>query len=163
MATEGAPHAARVVDGGDGGSRWIVAARDLRVGEVVAAEGGRTQGEVGRYTIQVATDRHLRVEGPIMYTNHSCAPNCRLEMALEGEAQAEVSLVTLADVPAGETVTFDYNTTEWDMAEPFACRCGEPGCVGEVQGFKHLAPEKQQELMTSQTVLPSVLEALARA
>lgn len=104
-----------------------------------------------------------QVTGAIMYTNHSCVPNCRLEAALVGDSQAEVSLITLEDVPAGTMVTFDYNTTEWDMAAPFECLCGEPCCVGSVKGFRHLPPDRQQELMAGDQVLPAVREAFAAA
>jgi len=32
------------------------------------------------------------------------------------------------------------------MAEPFACRCGAERCDGVVQGFRHLARERREEL-----------------
>ncbi len=35
-------------------------------------------------------------------------------------------------------ITFDYNTTDWDMAHPFACACGTLACVGVVRGYRHL-------------------------
>jgi len=45
--------------------------------------------------------------------------------------------VALRDLAAGEELTFDYNATEWSMAEPFLCTCG--ACGGSVvQGFAHL-------------------------
>jgi hypothetical protein len=46
-------------------------------------------------------------------------------------------LVALRELAAGEELTFDYNATEWDLAEPFRCSCG--ACGGSiVRGFAHL-------------------------
>jgi hypothetical protein len=38
----------------------------------------------------------------------------------------------------GEDITFDYNTTEWNMHERFKCSCGTPQCRGHIQGAKHM-------------------------
>jgi hypothetical protein len=57
-------------------------------------------------------------------------------------------VVAVRDIPAGEELTFDYLTTEWEMATPFACRCGAADCRGLIQGFKHLSPEAQAHLIS---------------
>lgn len=32
------------------------------------------------------------------------------------------------DIAAGELISFDYLSTETEIAEPFDCHCGAPGC-----------------------------------
>ena len=49
-----------------------------------------------------------------------------------------VTLVAIREIAAGEKLTFNYLTTEWDMAEPFACQCGAPDCFKDIAGFRHL-------------------------
>ena len=71
--------------------------------------------------------------------NHGCRPNVRIDT----ERRA---MVALAEIAPGDELVFDYNSTEWDMAEPFACRCGAPGCYGVVRGYRHLSAEQQVRL-----------------
>ncbi|MBL8981616.1 MAG: SET domain-containing protein-lysine N-methyltransferase, partial [Gemmatimonadetes bacterium] len=63
------------------------------------------------------------------YMNHACAPTTRI---------VEREVFAVRDIAALEAVTFDYNTTEYDLAEPFRCHCGAPQCVGVVRGARHL-------------------------
>jgi hypothetical protein len=55
-------------------------------------------------------------------------------------------VISLKPVEFGQDITFNYNTTEFDMAEPFACRCGSARCAGRVQGFRHLSGEERRRL-----------------
>ncbi|KAI9025389.1 hypothetical protein DFJ74DRAFT_664209 [Hyaloraphidium curvatum] len=90
-----------------------------------------------------------------MFTAHSCGPAARIEhgpvppLDVPG-AEVELSLVAIRDVAAGEVLSFDYDSTEWEMAEPFDCRCGADVCRGRVEGFKLLAardPETARGLL----------------
>jgi hypothetical protein len=63
------------------------------------------------------------------FINHSCEPST----ALRGS-----TLVALRDLAPGTEITFDYNTTEWELADPFPCHCGGVHCVGTVRGYRHL-------------------------
>ncbi len=92
-----------------------------------------------RFSVQVGMDEHVHPDDHAVaaqdrtrfqwrFLNHSCAPTCRVEGR---------RLVALRDLAAGEELTFDYNATEWSMAEPFHCVCGV--CGGSiVRGFAHL-------------------------
>ena len=71
--------------------------------------------------------------------NHGCRPNVRIDTARRGMA-------ALVPIAAGDELLFDYDTTEWDMAEPFGCRCGAAECRGVVRGYRHLTPEQQVRL-----------------
>jgi SET domain-containing protein len=59
------------------------------------------------------------------YTNHSCAPNARLDIR-----QGRVEFYALRDVATGEELTVDYGETHHEGR--LACRCGAPGCRGRL-------------------------------
>lgn len=79
------------------------------------------------------------------YVNHSCEPNCFVFFEKSGMP----SLVTLRELAQGEELTFDYNTTEYDMfpsvelQSNFDCLCGTQSCVGHVRGFNSLTLEQK--------------------
>lgn len=100
-----------------------------------------------RFSLQIGEDLHLEVPSiddldpapdnhPWRYLNHSCEPNA----VLKGR-----SLVALKAIAPGEEVTFDYNTTEYEMSAPFACHCGH--CDGViVRGFKYLSMRRRRKI-----------------
>jgi len=83
-----------------------------------------------RTSIQVE-NRHLEhYEGGC--TNHSCNPNAKVVVHPNFQGANPVSpwemglavlLVAKKDILSGEEITFDYETTETEMAEPFKCNC----------------------------------------
>jgi SET domain-containing protein len=72
--------------------------------------------------------------------NHSCDPNLAIDVSRR-------LIVARRPIAAGEELCFDYHTTEWELHEPFICRCTGPHCVGLVRGFAHLPPARQQVLL----------------
>jgi SET domain-containing protein len=137
----------------------VAAERDFAAGQVVLALDGRIVARPTRYTVQVGDHEHVDAEArpergdefPLWrFLNHSCAPNTRIDGR---------TLVALTAIGAGEEITFDYDSTEWDMASPFACACGAPGCRGMVRGYRHLGPA-QRALVLSPA--PHLLAASAR-
>ena len=46
-----------------------------------------------------------------------------------------LKVVAILPIRIGEQIVYNYNTTEYEMAEPFACRCGSAQCGGEIRGF----------------------------
>ena len=40
---------------------------------------------------------------------------------------------------AGEELTYFYPSTEWHMAQPFECRCGESVCRGRITGARDMS------------------------
>jgi hypothetical protein len=127
----------------------VFALRTFRVGEAILAFAGRVVAAPNRRTLQLGDGEHLDIPAgltdaesaahyPWRFLNHGCAPNA----ALTGR-----TLVACTPISAGAEIVFNYNTTEWDMAEPFACLCGGPGCVGApVRGLRHLSREEQERL-----------------
>jgi len=71
------------------------------------------------------------------FSNHGCQP----KVVLHGAA-----VFTLRDIDAHEELEFDDETTEFDMAEPFQCRCDASTCRGQIRGFKYLASTQREAL-----------------
>lgn len=131
-----------------GEDRCVEAAEALAAGETILVFTGRRVRRPDRYSVQVGPRTHVAAPEGIpwdqavslygwRYLNHSCEPNAYLR---------GVELVALVDIAGGGEVTFDYNTTEWDMSHPFSCACGTPSCVGTVRGFRHLGEAARTRL-----------------
>ena len=73
-----------------------------------------------RTSIQIKSN-HLESEIGA-YLNHNCNPNA--------EILAGCKLVSTREIDEGEEITFDYNTTEDVLANPFKCNC----CGKEIKG-----------------------------
>lgn len=118
----------------------LFATRPIGRGETLLRIEGRVQPTPTRYSIQLDDGTHveceegldeqtLRERYPWRFLNHSCEPNARI---------AGRTLVAQLSIAEGEEITFDYTTTEAQMAEPFDCRCGATQCLGTIRGFAHL-------------------------
>ena len=101
-----------------------------------------------RHSLQIGKDLHLslnagRSTDEILdrfywrFMNHHCDPNTMIRRQ---------SVIALRPIAPWEDVTFNYNTTEFDMAEPFECRCGSPHCAGTIRGARHMRPEERARL-----------------
>jgi SET domain-containing protein len=66
------------------------------------------------------------------YINHSCAPNCRVQLTAR-----TIWIVALRDITAGEELTLHYRY-EPDDAPAHPCTCGADTCCGFI-----LAPAYQ--------------------
>lgn len=127
--------------------RRVIALEPIAAGTELLQVHGVIVEAPSRYSLQVAADLHvvppedLRPEQAPdrylwRYLNHSCRPNA----AFQGRR-----LIALRDIAAEDEVTFDYNSTEYEIAAAFACRCGS--CDGRlIRGFKHLSPAEQARL-----------------
>ncbi len=118
----------------------VEAAEAIAAGEIILVVTGRRVRRPDVYSVQVGPRTHIAAPDGVSwdervgeygwrYLNHSCEPNAYLR---------GVELVARVDIAEGAEVTFDYNTTEWDMSHPFTCLCGAPSCVGTVRGYRHL-------------------------
>ena len=136
---------------GQDGNAGLYATTAFAKGKILLPLTGSVASYPTRYSVQSGPGRHLVPvttaqdgtpphEHLWRFANHSCDPNARLDL----EAR---TLVALREIRSGEEVTFDYNTTEWDMASPFECHCGTDNCYGTVRGFKHLPADAQRALL----------------
>lgn len=110
---------------------------------------GNISTRPSKYTIQLGAGRHLfpsrrKARGDEFdycwqYLNHSCEPNGYINTI-------ERTFRALRDIALGEQITFNYLTTESEMAVPFNCNCGSPNCFGFIQGRNFLTSEQADRL-----------------
>lgn len=135
------------------GCRGVFAKEDLGMNSVIKLAGVISDHQT-MYSIQLGKNKHLNlpagVNGNIdnpdffwTYLNHSCQPNGYIDTA-------ELVFRALRKIKRGEECTFNYLTTEYEMAAPFICQCGAAGCFGLIQGYKHLSAEQREELASLQ-------------
>lgn len=124
---------------GDG--QALYASADIEAGERVLVLAPVFVTAIGRYTIQIDGERHQAGTGEADdYMNHSCEPSARLDFET-------LEVFALRPIGAGELVTFNYLTSEWDMVEPFACECGSTRCIRTIRGFRHLDEGQRRALL----------------
>ena len=131
----------------------VRAIKDIPSGSFLSDIWGPVINSPNMYTIQVNKGKHVFPEGPTKLTNHSCQPNAKIvfekrnAMVPTSSPHYEVfwQLFASRDIKKGEDITFDYTTTEYEMAESFQCNCGEAKCLGEIKGFKFLSPEQKRQ------------------
>lgn len=126
----------------------VLAAVPIRTGELVFRIEGALVEVPSRFSVQVdeaghvdltngASEAEIILWHPWRFMNHSCEPSVRI---VGREVRA------LRPILPGDEITFDYDTTEFEMAEPFSCRCGTSACRGWVGGFVHLDPSHRDRL-----------------
>jgi uncharacterized membrane protein YeiB len=128
----------------DAGFATLQAVRSFAQGAVVFPLRGRPVVRPTRFSIQVGSDAHLDpisdCASPWGALNHGCDPNVAIDVSRR-------VIIARRAIAAGDELRFDYNTTEWELAEPFVCNCGASRCVGVAMGFAHLSFTRQQILL----------------
>ena len=126
-------------------ARRLIAIRPIAEGEHLFSLIGRETLTPTRYSVQLGPALHLDQECARditdvvhryfwRYMDHHCDPTTVIR---------EREVIALRAIAQGDGVTFDYNVTEYDMAEPFRCHCGSARCVGLVRGARHLTPAQR--------------------
>jgi hypothetical protein len=124
----------------DGDDASVFARTAISAGEVLIGLAHVFVTERERHTIQVDATRHQAFTDEIDdYVNHSCEPNCHLDIS-------RLEVVALREIAPGEELRHNYLTFEWEMASPFACHCGTASCVGLVRGYRFLSPAQQDAI-----------------
>jgi hypothetical protein len=128
-----------------GGDKGVFAREGIEAGTVIRLQ-GVVSGVPSRHSLQLDKGRHLvlpdaadRPEYFWKYLNHSCRPNGHIDTS-------GPSFRALRRIARGEECTFNYLTTEYEMAEPFECRCGSADCFGVIGGYARLGAEERERL-----------------
>jgi len=125
--------------------RRLIAIAPIAAGRRVFLIDGRETATPTRYSIQVSRTLHLDQECAHdvqemvrryywRYMDHDCDPSTLIRNR---------SVIARRDIEVGEGVTFNYNTTEYELAEPFRCRCESALCVGVVRGARYMTPPQR--------------------
>lgn len=107
-------------------------------------------------SIQVGVDKHLDELGILTFLKHSCNPTVIVDTV-------RLKIYAARAIAKGETLTFFYPSTEWEMAHPFTCHCGAPHCVGLVAGAKYLAVDRLVQYFINQHIRDLLVQALTPA
>ena len=119
--------------------RGIHALRVIVAGETILRSWGPLSPTRSRHSMQVGEASHVVPDGPIVYTNHACDPNCMVQVRAESR---EIALVALRRLEPGEELTIDYETFEYEVDHLSGpCTCGSANCRGRITGYKHLPAE----------------------
>jgi hypothetical protein len=128
----------------------IFATADINTGEALLRLVGTLLTQPTRYTIQIAEHEHIDAGNNLWAViNHACAPNCVVDV------QQRV-IRAICPIMAGDELTFNYATTEWEMATPFDCTCQAAHCPGRIMGLRHLT--MAQLIPIQSLVVPYLLD-----
>ena len=110
-----------------GRSKGVFAKEIIRENSVVFHLKGDISTQPTKYTIQLDGQRHLnlpaneKIDDDLnycwLYLNHSCEPNGYIETA-------ELTFRALRNIAPGEEITFNYLTTESEMAAQYSATLG---------------------------------------
>lgn len=131
------------------GFKGVFATEPIAQESVVFYLNGTITTQPTRYTIQLGPRKHLtfptirKINDDLdycwQYLNHSCEANGYMNTA-------EFTFRALRDIAPGEEITFNYLTTESEMAVPFNCTCGSARCFGFIQGRNFLNARESARL-----------------
>jgi len=133
----------------NGGFKGVYAKQAIKRDCVIFHLKGNITSRPSKYTIQLANHKHLNfpairrpnddVDYCWQYLNHCCEPNGYMNTR-------ERTFRALRDIASGEEISFNYLTTESEMAEPFNCHCGSAHCFGFIRGRNFLSVEQADRL-----------------
>ncbi len=120
----------------DNDHHLLVSTKRFTAEEVISAfSSGEIHATPSRYTVQVNEHEHIILQPAFLqYINHSCNPNAFFNTT-------SMQLIALRTIEPGDEFTFFYPSTEWFMADPFQCFCGEANCIGMIRGAMELSNE----------------------
>lgn len=114
-------------------------------------------------TLQVGRNEHAKFGKKALKLNHSQDPNTRINIVYSDDDPSKtekVEVVSTRAIAAGTPLSFNYNTTEWVMSEPFV------DWVSEVQvgGFSNASTDEKRFLLQQPNlVAPHIRQMAAEA
>jgi len=118
----------------------IVCVAEIHADERIFLLSGQAVAQRSKYTIQQSGRQHLSPCGALWaWVNHACIPNCTIDYETW-------ELVSRSPIRVGEEISFNYNSTEWEISSPFHCDCGSPRCGQSIRGFRYLDRAQRDDL-----------------
>ena len=100
------------------GVRGLFAEEFIHKGNIILILNGKHVPEPTRTSIRVRDKNVEHYEGGFL--NHHCNPNAKILVIDDVE---EAIVVARKHIYKSEEITFDYETTEPELAAPFECNC----------------------------------------
>ncbi len=121
----------------------IYATRSFKVGDIVMV------GVIKKYLTanhshasQIGEHTHVLHDGLISKVNHSCDPNCGIQVNGTGAHD----FVAIKAIDENEETTFDYAMRNYSVDHfPKTCMCGAERCRGKITGWKDLPDSRKKE------------------
>ncbi len=116
--------------------RALYAKRSFKPGDVISEFKARATFSKPTYlTVQISDTAHIELfPDHLECVNHSCEPNSFFDTST-------LEFIALRHIEQGDEFFFFYPSSEWDMDQAFKCHCGNPTCLGMIQGAKYLDKE----------------------
>lgn len=150
------------------GFKGVYARQAIPKDSVIFTLRGSILTRPSKYTIELGSKQHLNVpphrkannelDYCWQYLNHCCEPNGYINIS-------ERSFRALRDITPGEQITFNYLTTESEMAVPFNCTCRSPNCFGYIRGRHFLTTAEGDRLaliLGENNVVPLLMPAIEK-
>lgn len=116
---------------------------------------GIIQSFATNLTVQTGAERHITlVPEFLQYINHSCFPTVFFNTT-------SMELVCLKPMQPGDELTFFYPSTEWKMAQPFVCNCGNPECLQLINGASQLSVQTLSKYKLTDFIRQQLKEKLS--
>lgn len=90
------------------------------LGNIIFELDGPILDKPTRTSIQIMKGQHIE-DSYGQYMNHSCEPNC----VIDGK-----KVINILPIKNGDSLRFNYNDNEDNMASPFECHC----CQNRISG-----------------------------
>ena len=124
----------------------VFAIKSFKKGETVLI--GRIIKELDAnhsHASQIGRNRFVLHDRIIRTVNHSCDPNCGIEVNATGAH----NYVAIRDIVEGEEIKFDYAMRNYTIEHfPLKCKCGARQCRGKITGWKNLPLDKKEKYRT---------------
>jgi len=118
----------------------LKAVRSFKLGEIICfLTAAKPVAQRTWATVQCGDSEDLELNSDLVYVNHSCEPNIAFDVSHPDRSQWHAR--ALREISAGDTLTFFYPSTEWDMRQPFECSCGTKSCMRHIAGASRMKKE----------------------
>ncbi|KAF2760270.1 hypothetical protein EJ05DRAFT_278260 [Pseudovirgaria hyperparasitica] len=134
---------------GDFASR-AVSKVTLPAGALFTPIKGITPATPSYLTVQTGPTSHISLNSDLQYINHSCRPTVEFDMA---KNEIRVARDLKGGLKEGDELSFFYPSSEWNMDQPFQCRCKDVQCLGSIQGAKYLGENDMKRFWFNDHIL----------
>jgi len=84
------------------------------------------------HTVQTGWDRHVRIDLPARFVNHSCEAN----LGIRNNNHGAYDFFALKEIEEGSELIWDYEASEYEIGSFETCLCGSQRCRKSLGGFK---------------------------